>query len=130
MDAVPARTHCFKLRALNLGTRRIATLAGVHRSVVQRLCSGTHAVLRRDISDRLLAVPAKPALGIHIVAHDTWRLIRLIKKELYTTAEIAQAIGRQERLRIGRKWCELSTALHVRKLYRSTQPADDPDADK
>lgn len=127
VDAGPARAHCLKLRAMNIGYRQIAGLADVNRTTVQRLCAGTHQVIRRDVAEKILAVPPKPALGIRVVAHDTWRLIRLIKKELYEKAEIAALIGRDRRLRIGRKFCELGTALHVRRLYRSTQPEDEAD---
>lgn len=130
VDATAARAHCFQLRAMNVGMPRIAKLASVDQRTVERLCAGSLSVLRSDIAAKILAVPPNPALGVRVVAHDTWRYIRLIKKELYTPPQIAKAIGRHYRLRIGRKWCDLSTALKVKRLYRSTQPADDPDTER
>lgn len=125
---------------MNIGYPRIAHLADVSPATVQRLCAGVHPVIRRDIAAKLLAVEPKPALGSRIPAHPTWRLLRLIKRELYSRAEIAQALGRR-RLRIERqllrpgkqpvvRWptfCTVSTALKVRRLYRSTQAEEDPD---
>lgn len=138
MDAGPARAHCFKLRASNIGYPRIAELAGVSPATVQQLCAGVHPVIRKDTAEKLLAVPFKPALGTRVAAHDTWRLLRLLEKELYTPAQIAGLIGAESRMRLGRlgrfgkkkawRWrtfCRLGTSLRIKRAYRGTQPEDE-----
>lgn len=122
IDAGAARAHCFKLRAMNIGYRQIAKLADVDPGTVQELCSGAHPMMRREIADKIMAVPFKPAMGALVIAHDTWRMIRLLRKEQYSNADLAKRMGLHDALRIGRTWCRVKTAALVRREYRRARP--------
>lgn len=106
-----------------MGYREIAKAAGISDFTVKSICAG-QAVLRADMAARLLAVQPKPALGALVSATNTWRRIRLLRKDLYRDADIAKRMGRS-RLRLGRWMVRLSTALHIRRQYRESQPLPD-----
>lgn len=148
IEAGETRAHCFKLRAQGMGYRQIAKVAGVEReSVLRLLTSPSPLMMQRGISRRLLAVTPKPALGIRVVARETGRMVYLLGLDLYARPEIAKLTGlarntvaflcagkpkpragktpKTPKRRKARRFCALRTALSIRRLYRSTQPADD-----
>ncbi|HOW94059.1 MAG TPA: hypothetical protein PLF91_06175 [Mycolicibacterium fallax] len=105
-DAEPVRTHVRNLQAVGLGLRRIAELAGVHRSQLTSLLNGRphrgtgpSRQVNRDLAAKILAVPV-PDIP-HRLAADrhripgigTTRRLQALVAFGYTQSDLCSRLG-------------------------------------
>lgn len=105
-DAEPVRAHVRNLQAVGLGLRRIAELAGVHRSQLTSLLNGRphrgtgpSRQVNRDLAAKILAVPVpdiphRLAADRHrIPAVGTTRRLQALVAFGYTQSDLCSRLG-------------------------------------
>lgn len=128
VDAEPARQHVKTLRASGTGSRRIAELSGVSRSVIQALINGRK--IRGNQPSRtisaanaraLLAVAPAPADGAYIDITGTTRRLQALVSIGYTQSDLAARLGvtpgNATALFHGRGKVMVATAKRVAELF-------------
>jgi hypothetical protein len=116
-DAAPIAQHLAQLRALGLGTRRLAQLSGVSRNVILAILTGRLATVRPSIATRLHAIRPSLARGASVPGTVTHRSIDSLEREGFTRQDIARRLGRRsQQLQLNRRVRVLS-ALRVATLY-------------
>lgn len=105
VDAAGVREHVLRLRATGLGTRRIAELAGVHRSSVCALLTGRSRTkvrqpalkIGRHVAAAILAIPtpseAEVAGGVLVDSTGTVRRLQALIAGGYTLTWLGGQLG-------------------------------------
>jgi transcriptional regulator with XRE-family HTH domain len=100
VDAEPVRQHVETLRSSGVGSRRIAELSGVSRSVIQALINGRKKygnqpskLISAANANALLAVAPAPANGAYIDITGTTRRLQALVAIGYTQSELAARLG-------------------------------------
>lgn len=98
VDADVVREHIAALAAQGMGYKRVAVVAGVHRSTVQGLLYGKQGrpaptTTRRDIAVKLLAVDLDLGVGALVDGLGTVRRIQALTAIGWTLTSTADAIG-------------------------------------
>jgi hypothetical protein len=92
-------------------------------------CKAAEAAYRARLRAR--HARGQPILGSHASASTTWRLLRSLRIEGFTKAEIARRLGlRRPRLSVHPERVTLRTVLRVQWLYRTvmSEPSDSFDS--
>lgn len=115
-----AREHVLALQKRGLGTRRIAQVAGLDRSTIQKVLRNAEQI-RRQVSDQIRAVTYSPADGARVAAEKTHRRIAVLVEEGYSKRALARRIGLAHpvSLRLGDQRVTRHTELRVAQLYRT-----------
>jgi hypothetical protein len=130
VDAAPVREHVRALMSSpyrgahdGIGWRRIADLAGVHRSVIRQLVWGKRGKptqrIKRENAERLLAVgPDELADAAVVWAANTWRYVNELIDFGIPKVRIARALGQQgQGLQLGRRYVTVRNARAVEDLH-------------
>lgn len=118
--AAPADAHLRALSRRGVGSRRVAAVAGVSRSILALVLAGRRDQVRRRTADRVLAVPlSRPphAEAALVPAGPTWRLLQRMLDDGYPAVRLARWLGqRGSGLQVGRDRVTVRTARKVREL--------------
>jgi hypothetical protein len=96
-----------------------ADLSRVSATLLRAVRNGLDLQIRPRTSARILAIPLKPPLHAIVSAVVTWRYIRLLRKDGFSDADIARAIGlRRPMLELHPKRVRLKTHIRILRLYR------------
>lgn len=121
VDATRARRHMESLSRRNVGTRIVADIAQLTRTVVLRIRSGEARHIRQDTEKRILAItPDCLGDGALIDARPTWLMLDDLLRGGYTKLQIAEWLG-VGKLQFSRKQVTARTAQRVRQLYTRIQ---------
>jgi hypothetical protein len=127
VDAGPARAYLAQLRALGVGYRRAAQLAGLDPAVVNDIRMGRKDPIRADTSARILGIRPALAHGQAVPSWRTWRFLDSLRGEGFTKAEIARRLGlrgaRIQFKRVGGK-VRVDNALKVKGLWKFLMEED------
>jgi len=98
IDSAVVRDHLAVLAAQGMGYKRVAEVAGVHRSTVGRIIWGTGGrpappTTRQDIAAKLLAVDADLAAGTNVPAVGTVRRLQALAALGWSLTGSAAALG-------------------------------------
>jgi hypothetical protein len=103
VDPTEAREHLLWLNTVGIGQRTIAARTGIARSALRELAAGTTKKIHHRTADRLLAVGRSAAApGAYIDATRTWELVTDMLYLGATKVSIAEQIGQQRALQLGR----------------------------
>lgn len=119
VDAGPARRRLEELKALSVGIRQAAKLAGLSVRTVQRIRTGASANIRPAVARAILGIqePYK-AGGVRVNGYTTRHYIESLLREDYVEADIARRLGfRGPTLRLGPN-VTVRTARRVYRLWR------------
>jgi hypothetical protein len=132
VDAEPVRKHISALRAAGLGTRRIATLAGVDVERVRYVTNdragrqGPQKVVRRDIADKILSVQLG-TLPRTIDATGTHRRLQALAAAGWPHTHLSRQLGLPQNSISGflaRPTITTASALKIADLYTALELAD------
>jgi hypothetical protein len=104
------RHHLRRIRQLGVGLRRVGQLTGLSRSRLTEILAGrAHRAdrpkkrrLKYSTAQRILATPIVPAAHAVVDAGPTWERITALRAAGWTKVRIAEAIGQQRALQLGR----------------------------
>lgn len=121
VDASEVRDRILAFADLGVGYKRLGELAGVSKSSLLEVRAGRRDRIRRDVADRVLAVPLEAdgvADGQVVDAGETWKLIRrILRLEGWSKARISTEIGQGGRaLQLGRRRITARNARAVEEL--------------
>lgn len=117
-DTGGARAHIATLRAAGLGVPRIAKLAGLSVALVNRIAAGVQFRTRTENVEAILGVKASLAKGARVNGYRTRHLIRALRAEGFTKAELARRLGlRGRELGLDHRLITVRNALKVRRLF-------------
>lgn len=121
VKADDARAHLALLRRCGVGLRTVADVAGVGRSVLQRITRGLRA--RADVVRRVLEVgPEAAGDGAYVPASRAWSAIGKLLALGLTRGEIAQGIGKESAaLQLGRRRITRRNEHEVLKLLEEVR---------
>lgn len=118
MSISQAQAHLLELQKAGVGYRQAAKLAGVSAQTVQRIRSGQAVKVKTETIAAVLGVRAKLAPGAHINAYATRRLLKALRAEGFTEAQIARKVGlRRGRLEWEGKSITVRNARKVEVLW-------------
>ncbi len=141
IDAARVREHVLRLRAAGLGTRRVAELAGVHRSSVCALLTGRSRTkvrqptskIGRNVAAAILAIPApsdaEVARGALVDPTGTVRRLQALIAGGYTLTWLGEQLGIAVSNMghvMGGRPVRASTARRVAALYERTSHLPGP----
>jgi hypothetical protein len=119
VDAAPARAHLERLKVAGIGITHAEHLSRVSATLLRTVRSGRELQIRPGTMTRILAIPLKPPMNAIVSAVVTWRYVRLLRKEGFSDADIARAIGlRRPTLELHPKRVRLKTHIRILRLYR------------
>lgn len=128
VEAGPVRAHLLALRRDGIGRQSVADVAGVSRTAIARITTGTQRKLRAQSAARILAVTVDAAIndGHRIDARPTQALIRQLVREGYTRQRLAELLGYESpTLQLRGPTITARNARRVARLYRQlTAEAD------
>jgi hypothetical protein len=114
-----ARAHLVELQSAGVGYRQAAKLAGVSIQTVQDIRSGRVRKFKTETIEAVLGVRVKLAPGALVNAYATRRLIRALKLEGFSEAEIARRVGlRRGRIEWEGKSITVRNAQKIEALWR------------
>lgn len=122
VDAAAARAHLLKLKDLGLGIYHIANLASLSHVVIARVRNGRLERISDETERRILTVKLTLAKGQRVNKKETAHLIRALREEGYSQAELARRLGLDWHTIHGKKGrgkVRVSTALKVRAMWKS-----------
>lgn len=118
VDAKAARRHIETLRARGIGTRTIATRAGLNHGVVKRIATGEIQKTRRETEQKILGVAPVRASGSLVDAATTWAMLEKLFAAGYTKSAISKMLGHKTRgLGIRSDTVLRATEIAVEKLF-------------
>lgn len=123
---VPADKARRRLRALarrGIGTRTVCEVAGVARSVLQKIRTGERKQIRHDTQRAILGVRYDAHAGGSIVnARETWQRIAWLLDHGWTKTAIARALGlARPALQLGRDRITKQNEQRIEALYRAAR---------
>ncbi|MBL8909852.1 MAG: hypothetical protein JNM17_04020 [Archangium sp.] len=124
VKADDARAHLALLRRCGVGLRTVADVAGIGRSVLQRITRGLRA--RADVVRRVLDVgPEAAGDGAYVPASRAWSAVGKLLNLGLTRGEIAQGIGRETAaLQLGRRRITRRNEHEILKLLEEVRAAN------
>jgi hypothetical protein len=119
VPATRAREHLLALQARGLGLRTVADATDIPRSTIQALRDGVRHHLRAQAEAKILAVDELAAAeGARVSAKPSWRRVHHLLRLGYTRAQVAEGLGNERRLQLGRLRVRATTARKVEVLHR------------
>ncbi len=120
VSAARTRRHLFKLSRRGIGRRAVAIAADVSQSMICAIKSKRKKQIRARSERKILSVTAADACDHSFVpARRTWKLIRMLKTEGYTTAQLARSLGYSRAvLQLSKTRVLVRNAFRVERLYR------------
>ncbi|KKK49083.1 hypothetical protein LCGC14_3138630 [marine sediment metagenome] len=119
VPAKKARAHMRKLSRLGVGRRAVGAATDVADSVLVKINNGERIQIRARTERLILAVSiAHASDGAYVDARTTWKQIRQLLREGFTKIRIAEAIGQQRALQLGRLRVTARHAGAIDRLWR------------
>lgn len=122
VDAAAARAHLVKLSRAGVGRNTVADISGVARSVICAIKSGRKITIRKRTQDAILGVTrAATAMGTHVPARQTWKLLDVLIDEGFTKTRLARELGstaKSPSLQLRTDVITRGNAIAVQRLYR------------
>ena len=120
IDATEAREHLRWLASVGVGSRVVASRAGLSRTTVTEIITGERAKCLPETAEKILAVGKYDrSAGARVDAADTWRKIDELLARGWTKVAIARRVSSPNALalQIKRDEVRASTAEKVASLY-------------
>jgi hypothetical protein len=120
VDAHRVRTHLNRLSAAGIGYKAVADIAGVSKTSLMNIRSGSKTRLRTSTAQRVLAVTREAVGPASLVdAGPTWKLIEKLLKQGFTKGALALRLGRKvPALQMRRDKITAKTQQRVVRMYR------------
>jgi AraC-like DNA-binding protein len=126
VSARQAQTKLLALQRVGIGVRQVAKLAGIDPRTARRVRAGHVSTISQGVATAILGIQ-QPYLahGQKISAGHCKRLLRALKDEAYTKAEIARQAGlRPEQLSRHFRRVTVATHLKILRLWQRVTRAD------
>lgn len=124
VPAKKARIHMRKLSRLGVGRRAVGAATDIADSVLSKIISGKRNQIRARTERLILAVSVAHASdGAYVDATRTWKQIRQLLLEGFTKIRIAEAIGQQRALQLGKVRVTAKHAAAIDRLWRRCMTA-------
>lgn len=120
VSAQRAKEHMAQLSAHNVGRRAVADATGVAETTLSEINAGRKTHIRARTERLILAVTqAAAADRALIAAGPTWKLLKRLLREGYTSAELARHMGYSNKaLQFGRDFVTVRNAFEVERLHQ------------
>jgi len=120
VPADKARRHLFKLSRQGIGRRAVSIAADVSETMICLIKSKRKKTIRARSERKILAVTKADARDHSFVsARRTWKLLRMLKTEGYTTKYLADQLWHKRQvLQFGKERVTVRNAFRVERLYR------------
>lgn len=123
VDAAPAREKLQQLSAKGMGYKRVAVVAKISRTTLQKIMSGKRGKVRALALQRILETKFMPAPAAVIAAGPTWKLLNELIADGWPKYRLAVLLGATGGgLQIRKDFVLARTAVKVWKLHKKLMP--------
>jgi hypothetical protein len=118
VSATDAAAYLLSLKARGVGYRQAAKLSGLSLTEIREVRAGARQWILPETEAAILTIRPVLALGQHVSAWPTWRLIHSLESEGFTLGSLARRLGLQSgQLQIDHHRVTVKNALMVRHFH-------------